>query len=166
MRIKRKPLFSRLALLSSGRRHYLEFLRNFAAQIILLGMAWQTGRHINFSPFALDDAFRIFFTIVLVSAAVLAYYVNARLFYEACFHSLIKWRRRVGIRLRAHNRTGWWHLKTRFWAIGRYKLVEFIEVIFVIYLCVQVFPIVVLGYSILNFESLAGTREPLDNLPR
>lgn len=79
-----KKIISRIAILSHGRKSYLEFLRNLTPPTILFALALYLGAKINVRPFEFQDIFRIIIIITFITLSLTAFYINASMLLDCC----------------------------------------------------------------------------------
>jgi len=147
-RKKCKPILSRLVLLGDGRCHYLEFLRNLAAQILILAICWVMAKQMDFTEFDFSNTIPTVTFYILLALAAIAYYANASLLYESCFKKTNRWIARVGIRVNRKTKNYWDRLRLKVYSVADRKLIEFLEMLIIIYMCVTIFPAIVIVHSI------------------
>jgi len=143
----------RLYLLNCGRAFYLEFLRNLTPQIVLLTITFLYGKNLDFSRIDLSNFLPTFVWWVFLGAFMLAFYVNAAIFYEHCFGGWKAWRTRLEKSLTARGILGYRRrLIAKMRVTWHFRFVEFIEFLVVFYFFTFAFSAVV----IMSYFSAAG----------
>jgi hypothetical protein len=131
--MRKKKIRDRLQLLNDGRSFYLEFLRNLTPQIALLTVTFLLGSMLDFTRIDLSNWLPTFACFVLFGAFVLAFYVNAAIFYERLFSPWKAWRTRLERLLTAHGFHGYRRVVAKLRVTWRFRFVEFLELLAVFY---------------------------------
>lgn len=81
--MKKRTIFSRIAILNSGRKAFLDYLRNLAPQIVLLSFSLLAAYKSEHNP-QHEDALMVI-ALLFLAAFAAACYANITLFYQDCF---------------------------------------------------------------------------------
>lgn len=86
--MKKRRLFSRIAILNEGRKAFLDYLRNITPQTVLLSMSLLSYYKITQLP--QNKAGLIFLSLAFFFTFAAACYANITLFYQDCFGNKLK----------------------------------------------------------------------------
>lgn len=92
--MKKRSIFSRIAILNEGRKAFLDYLRNIAPQAILLSFSLFSTYKSSLLP--QHETGLIFLALSFLATFAAAWYANISMFYQECFKGeLQKYNKRI-----------------------------------------------------------------------
>ncbi|AYF20052.1 hypothetical protein ACJO2A_23445 [Vibrio parahaemolyticus] len=142
-----------MKFIRSGRKHYLEFLRNLTPQVLLLSFALTVGSRLNFGVFDLSNWLPTAIFFVLLIAFLSAFYANCCQFVAGVYGDFGRWSDKIGRAAASNGRAGRRRIMFIICALWRYKKIVFLEVIFIVFF-------IQIAFSIVTVSAiLAATRQ-------
>ena len=83
--MRKRSLYSRIAVLNNGQKAYLEFLRNLTPQSVLLIFSILVAHKIFGVNAGTYTGWDMFILVALLTMSFLSFYNNAYIFYKACY---------------------------------------------------------------------------------
>lgn len=125
---------SKIRILGVGRKSYLEFLRNLTPQILLLSFSIITAPDLGAEAKLSDQIARLTISLSILLAFSFAAYANCSQLYNTCFLDVKIWAQRIWSYSKNLNKNPLIRLKFALVSILKSKLIEFLEMFFVMLL--------------------------------
>ena len=126
----KKSIFSRVAVLTHGRKYYLEYLRNMTPQVALFAFAILAGYKLNGAELNSKTYPLLLMLVSFMVLFAIAFYANSSTFYENCYGSFGEHIKKIREKLKSKGYSPFKLNMAICSSINRRKRVEFLEVIF------------------------------------
>ncbi len=133
----------RIKVVGSGKKFYLEFLRNLTPQVLLFSFVLIVGRKLDFSTIDLGNWLQTAIFFVLLIAFIAAVYANYHQLFSGCYSGFGKWSDKIRAASAWNNRNGMDRVKFVLCAILRTRKLELAEILFVVFFLQVVIAIIV-----------------------
>ncbi|EIO4107045.1 TPA: hypothetical protein ACGU4U_004279 [Vibrio vulnificus] len=131
-----------MKFMHSGRKHYLEFLRNLTPQVLLLSFTFTVGSRLNFGVIDLSNWFPTVIFFVLLIAFISAFYANCYQFVSGVYGDFGRWSDKIGRAAALDGRAGLNRVMFIVCAFWRYKKIVLLEMVFILFFIQIAFSIV------------------------
>ncbi|WP_415893876.1 hypothetical protein ACMXYN_05630 [Neptuniibacter sp. PT8_73] len=142
-----------MKFMHSGRKHYLEFLRNLTPQVLLLSFALTVGSRLNFGVIDLSNWLPTSIFFVLLIAFFSAFFANSYQFVAGVYGDFGRWSDRISSAAASNAKVGRERILFITTALWRSKKMVFLEVVFILFFIQIAFSVVTVS------AMLAATRQ-------